>query len=137
MFDLNSFEVKVSYGEQAITFAKEALSARLYVPGWDLNPTLHNIIKYGNSMNYGVAIVYHNNTPIAIATVKASWNGILYVFVRKAYRGMGLGKEAANRLLEAYGGCEEPAGHVNGSKGTELFFMKLGLPLKENFSDGY
>lgn len=128
---------KVSYGEYAVELAKIALKARLYVPGWDLNPTLHTIIKHANSMCYGVAVTFYYDKPIAVAITKATWNGVVYTFVKPKHRKNGHGRNVTKSLLSKYVGDEEPAGHGTGIKGASKFFESMGLPIKENYDDGY
>lgn len=127
----------VAYGKEAVDLAKKALQARLYVPGWDINPTLHHIIKTSNSIKYGVSVAYFNDVPIGVAIAKATWNGVVYVFVRKPHRNNGVGRKLVMSLLKDYEGTEYPVGHENGSKGCVAFFSKLGLDIIENYSEHY
>lgn len=127
----------VSYNQDAIGLAKEALQARLYVPGWDMNPTLHYIINTSNSINYGVAVAYMDSVPVGVAIVKTSWNGVVYVFVRKKYRCNGVGRKLVNALISNYYGGEYPCGHATGATGCVDFFHKVGLDIIENYSEHY
>lgn len=125
----------VSYDRHAVDLALDALKARLYVPGWDLNPTLHWIIETNNDIKYGVAVTYDNGIPIAVATTKATWNGMVYVFVRKKYRSNNIGKKIILELLSQFEGSESPVGHANGTNGCTKFFESVGLDIVENISE--
>lgn len=133
---MSNLSLVSSYDFGAVALAKEALKHRLFVPGWDLNPSLHYIIDNDNSMEYGVALLRFRGKPIAVAIYKVSFNRVVYTFVRKSFRGLGYGTRVTEHLIENNPTTKIPLGNDTGLDGCEMFFRSLGLDiLEENECD--
>lgn len=125
----NNVYVLIGHEIECPELAKQALKHRLYVSGWDLNPTLHQLKKHYR--NCTIALLFLNNIPIAVSLQES--NGNIQVFVRKCHRRNGYGSIVIhavinNKLLGFYR-------TDYGIQGSYNFFDKIRKP--NNISQQY
>ena len=98
--------------------ADVALKNRLYVSGWCLSGELINIRECDNA-DYRIALAYEDGVPVGVAVVTEDKN--LQVFVRKAKRGHGYGRQLVNAVKSkgCYGIC--------GADGEGKVFVNNGV----------
>lgn len=98
--------------------AKTIISRRLYVNGYWMREVLGDFFEFGYSRYiYKIAIVYHEDVPIACAVVDSQSCGMYYV--RKPWRRKGIATDLCKLLKVKYN-------HGVGIKGSEKFFESLG-----------
>lgn len=111
--------------DQAVEFAKTAVSNRLFVTGWRLNQVLHQIINRdtNESINPVITICVDNLTGAAVGIAvrcKCSVFALRYtmqVFTRQSYRRRGIG----TRMVDLCGGMTDCFGGP-GIEGSDQFW---------------
>lgn len=111
-------KIKVYRGGSLSEGADLCLKARLFVPGWDLNPTLAKMRDHGDSKSR-IAVLFENQQPVALCL----FNGdMLMAFCRKDRRRRGYGSrcfDALGRPPHAWAG--------EGVAGTMSFWAHNGV----------
>ena len=110
----------VSNPRAAIADARNALSHRLFVNGWQLREYLIDITDM--EVTADIALAYNENqAPIGVAVTKKD-SGFTMVFVRKKYRKHGVGTALVTRLKK-----ENKRGlwFLDGIQGSMKFAQKV------------
>lgn len=82
------------------SYAKIALSNKLYVRGWMLKKTLDEMIKsVSTNEKFCISIAYIDELPVGCCVLDNERN-FLQVYVKKEYRNMGLGTKLVRSLAE-------------------------------------
>lgn len=112
------FTVKLYQGNTLSEGADLCLKARLYVPGWDLNPTLKRMRDYLTHSGM-LAVGFENGQPVALCL----FDGRMYMaFCRKDRRRLGYG----SKCFQLIG--RQPAGWAGeGVVGTLEFWKANGI----------
>lgn len=110
--------------EQMSELSAAALSARLFVPGWNLGATLHDCkvdASYNNARSISVA--YLDGKAIGVCVcytgglLSTKTKPTAAIFVRKRHRRLGIGTKLLKRTV---GG--KPFVHGGGISDSKLFF---------------
>ena len=110
-------------------FAAIALKHRLYVSGWSMSGEyvyMRDSMDYGwdndSHKKYSIALAYEDDVAVGCAIVNDINN--LQVFVRKAKRGLGIGRQLVAKVKRAgcYGIC--------GSDGDGKIFVGNGVTFR-------
>lgn len=94
--------------DKNIANAKLALKHRLYSrPDWELKPELECIAQTGEST---CTLYYKDGVPVGCA-IREHTSNLIMVFVRKAYRGKGIGSLLVKRVRAkgAWGDSNSPS----------------------------
>lgn len=100
------------------TLAKEALLARLYVPGWSMSGWLKRASK-GCTHFEKIAVYREAGKPVGAAIVDDE--GLVNVFVRKSFRRKGIGRKLMDALKS-----DKLEGRY-GIQGSLEFFSAVGV----------
>lgn len=108
---------------ESLTFAKVAISNRLFIPRWTMREYLNTLdIVFFNTK---VALAYDDDKPIGVALCSDYPDkNHLQVFIRKNYRRKGIGTNLLNIVNQNNG--KTPYA-VEGIKGSEKFFQKNNI----------
>lgn len=117
--DYLRIEIAVNDIEDSKKLACLALDNDLYVSGWRLRNTYSSIAN--GYETYNMAVLLIDDIPVASCLIGEE--NTFASYTKPSHRNMGFGRMLIQHLLEYF---PDTKGHVNGSKGCDVFFTKSG-----------
>lgn len=125
--------IKIVDDLDSISAAKIALSNRLFICGWDLNPLLHRIVENRSKDSFVVILAYLDNSPIGVAVGREYYDApemSAQFFVRKKHRRNGFGRLLAESIKDRAKNLDFYA-YTGGVEGCEEFFKSVEIEVKD------
>jgi len=103
--------------------AAAALSNRLYVNGWSLQPVLLDIVD-GMTVGESLVVAFSNGEPVGVCLIlnQRDRQPMTMTFVKRKYRRLGIGTQLFRR---AFGSTNAEFRYGQGTKETEKFFDRF------------